>query len=88
MSDNTPTLMQSEEARAPWNEEHDAIFEYEVTITETITRKFKVDATSDDKAKEKAKKNISSANAETSENSQNNTQSSVSNKKNYFYFLL
>ena len=38
--------------------------------------------------KKKAKKNLSSANAETSENSQNNTQSSVSNKKNDFYFLL
>lgn len=58
MASNTPTLMQSEEARAPWNEEHDALFEYEVTITETITRKFKVDACNEESAKEQIKDDV------------------------------
>ena len=38
--------------------------------------------------KKKTKKNISSSNPETSENSQNNTQSSFHNKKTDYYFLL
>ena len=38
--------------------------------------------------KKKTKKNISSSNPETSENSQNNTQSSFPNKKTDYYFLL
>lgn len=58
MASNTPTLMQSEEAHAPWNEEHDALFEYEVTITETITRKFKVEARNSDEAKEQVNDDV------------------------------
>lgn len=58
MDSNTPTLTQSEEARAPWNEERDALFEYEVTITETITRKFKVEASNSDEAKEQVSDDV------------------------------
>lgn len=58
MASNTPTLTQSEEARAPWNEERDALFEYEVTITETITRKFKVEACNYDEAKEQVNDDV------------------------------
>lgn len=58
MASNTPTLTQSEEACAPWNEERDALFEYEVTITETITRKFKVEASNSDEAKEQVNDDV------------------------------
>ena len=58
MSSNTPMLTQSEEARAPWNEERDALFEYEVTITETITRKFKVEASNSYEAKEQVNDDV------------------------------
>lgn len=34
MDDNTPTLMQSEEARAPWNEKTKKV---EVTISQTLS---------------------------------------------------
>ena len=61
MASNTPTLTQSEEARAPWNEERDALFEYEVTITETITRKFKVEASNSDEAKEQVSDDVRTA---------------------------
>ena len=58
MASNTPTLTQSEEARAPWHEERDALFEHEVTITETITRKFKVEASNSDEAKEQVNDDV------------------------------
>jgi hypothetical protein len=51
MDGNTPTLMQSEEERAPWNEAPAYPLDYEVVITETITRRFHVSAYDEEQAK-------------------------------------
>lgn len=54
MDGNIPTLMQSEEERAPWNEAPAYPLDYEVVITETIIRKVHVSAFDEEDARKMA----------------------------------
>lgn len=55
MASNTPTLMQSEEARAPWNEPMPQPSIYDVMVCETITRNVQVEAFSEEEAEEECR---------------------------------
>lgn len=58
MNGNTPTLMQSEEARAPWNEPMPILHEYDVTVFEHLTRVFRVKAASEFDAEKECEGNL------------------------------